>query len=126
MPRMIPILAVPALAAALAAPGAVRAQTTFGPPKNLQVLDKNITTEQLKKTMDGFTDQLGVKCTFCHVLEQYDKDDLEHKRSARKMISLVQYMRANKVKYFKEGVRDEGIACGTCHRGKPEPEEFVP
>jgi len=120
------MLAVPALAAALAGPGAVRAQKIEGPPKNLQVLDKNITTEQLKKTMDGFTDQLGVKCTFCHMLEQYDKDDLEHKRSARKMISLVQYMRANKARYFKEGARDEEIACGICHRGKSEPEEFVP
>ena len=76
--------------------------------------------------MDGFTDQLGVKCTFCHVRDHYDKGDSEHKRAARKMISLVHYMRANKARYFKDGVRDDEIACGTCHRGKSEPEEFVP
>lgn len=120
------MLALPALAAALAAPGAVRAQKIEWPPKNLQVLDKNITKEQLKKTMDGFTEQLGVKCSFCHVLDHYEKDDSEHKRSARKMISLVRYMRANKARYFKEGVREDEIACGTCHRGNSEPEEFVP
>lgn len=121
-----PMLALPLLFLALAAPVALRAQTIAWPPKNLQVLDKNITLEQLKKTMDGFTEQLGVKCTFCHVLEQYDKDDLEHKRDARKMIQLVRHMRANKEKYFKEDVRTELISCGTCHRGQKEPEEFVP
>lgn len=113
------------LGLAIAAP-ALRAQKIAWPPKNLQVLDKGITQEQLKSTMEGFTDQLGVKCTHCHILDQYEKDDLEHKREARKMILLVQHMRANKAKYFKEGVKDELITCGTCHRGKDEPEEFVP
>lgn len=109
----------------LAAP-ALRAQKIAWPPKNLQVLDKGIAQEQLKATMESFTDQLGVKCTHCHILDEYEKDDLEHKRDARKMIRLVQHMRANKAKYFKEDVRIELIACGTCHRGEKEPEEFVP
>jgi hypothetical protein len=109
----------------LAAP-ALRAQKIAWPPKNLQVLDKSITQEQLKATMEGFTEQLGVKCTHCHILDQYEKDELEHKREARKMILLTQHMRANKAKYFKEGVKEELISCGTCHRGHGEPEEFVP
>ena len=28
--------------------------------KNLQILPKNITADELKKTMDGFAEQLGV------------------------------------------------------------------
>lgn len=124
--RTTPGLALSLLALALGAPAALRAQKIEGPFKNLQVLDKNISKDQLKKTMDGFTDQLGVKCTHCHILDQYEKDDREHKREARKMLQLVQFMRANKAKYFKEDVRDDQIACATCHRGKAEPEEFVP
>ena len=123
--RAAVIASVCLLALALSAP-VLRAQKIAWPPKNLQVLDKTITQEQLKSTMDGFTDQLGVKCTHCHILDQYEKDDLEHKREARKMIQLVQFMRANKIKYFKEGVRQELISCGTCHRGMSEPEEYVP
>ena len=40
--------------------------------KNLQVLDKNISKDDLKKMMEGFAAQLGVKCAFCHVGEQYE------------------------------------------------------
>lgn len=120
------VVASPCLVALVLAAPALQAQKIAWPPKNLQVLDKNITQEQLKSTMEGFTEQLGVKCTHCHILDQYEKDDLEHKREARKMVQLVQFMRANKARYFKDGVKEELISCGTCHRGKDEPEEFVP
>lgn len=103
------------------------AVTTFAGPehKNLQVLNKNISDAELKKTMDGFTEQLGVKCTFCHVLEQYEKDDLPHKADARRMIRLVQDMKARKSVYFGPRVKEAVITCGLCHRGKAEPEPFV-
>ena len=42
------------------------------------------------------------------------------------MILLVQHMTANKEKYFKARLDPEAISCGTCHRGKEEPELFVP
>ena len=32
--------------------------------KNLQVVGKKIAPDDLKKMMNGFTEQLGVKCTF--------------------------------------------------------------
>lgn len=110
----------------LATGSALRAHKIEGPFKNLQVLPKDIPAEQLEKTMDGFTGELGVKCTFCHIGEEYERDDRGHKRIARKMILLVQHMRANKAMYFKDDVKDEEISCGTCHRGKSEPEAFVP
>lgn len=105
--------------------GSARAQSFPGEFKNLQLL-KGTSAEQLKATMEGFTQALGVKCTFCHTKDQWERDDNEHKLQARKMIQLVQYMKANKAKYFKDEVSDELLSCGTCHRGMKEPEPFVP
>ena len=94
--------------------------------KNLQVLPKDISKDDLKRTMEGFTEQLGVKCTFCHVADQYEKDDRPHKADARRMIRLVQDMKARKADYFGPRVKETVITCGVCHRGKAEPEPFVP
>lgn len=94
--------------------------------KNLQVLSKDISKDDLKKTMDGFAEQLGVKCTFCHIVDQYEKDDRPHKADARRMIKLVMDMKARKADYFGPRTKEAVIACGLCHRGKAEPEPFVP
>lgn len=122
------LAAVLAFALVLVASDRLLAQKPeLGPPfKNLQVLDKNISGKDLKATMEGFTEQLGVKCTFCHILDEYEKDEMGHKRDARKMIQLVQYMRANLAKYFKNDVKPPQISCWTCHRGKSEIDTFVP
>lgn len=131
MNRVAPRFAAAAFALSLVAadPGQSRAQGAQGFPKefkNLQVFDKKIPSDELKNTMNGFTDQLGVKCTFCHNLDDYSSDEKKHKADARKMVQLVQFMRANKAKYFKTEVKDDQISCGGCHRGKAEPEPFVP
>jgi hypothetical protein len=112
----------------LAAAAGLRAQAPSFPSefKNLQVLDKTTPSAQLKATMEGFTEQLGVKCSFCHVPDQWEKDDNRHKLAARKMLALVQFMKANKDKYFKANVKNDQIDCGICHRGKNEPEPFTP
>ena len=94
--------------------------------KNLQVLDKNISSDELKRTMEAYSAQLGVKCTFCHVGETYEKDDLKRKQDARKMIRLVAEMRTRKGDFFKTTVKDNAIQCAMCHRGRPQPEAFVP
>ena len=109
------------LAVALTAPGGYAAEG-----KNLQVLPKDITKDELKKTMDGFAEQLGVKCTFCHIVDQYEKDERPHKADARRMIKLVLDMKAKKDDYFGPRTKEAVIACGLCHRGKAEPEPFVP
>ena len=94
--------------------------------KNLQVLDKNISKDELKRTMEGFAAQLGVKCTFCHMDEQYEKDDRKQKSDARKMIKLVTEMKARRGEFFKATVKESAIQCAMCHRGKPQPEAFIP
>jgi hypothetical protein len=112
----------------LVAVAAVSATVASAAPehKNLQVLNKAITKDELKAMMDGFSEQLGVKCTFCHVPEQFDKDDRPHKADARRMIKMVNDLKAKKVDYFGPRAKDNVVTCGTCHRGKAEPEAFVP
>jgi mannose/fructose/N-acetylgalactosamine-specific phosphotransferase system component IIB len=94
--------------------------------KNLQVLDKNMSKDDIKKTMEGFAAQLGVKCQFCHVNEEYEKDDKKQKSDARKMIKLVLEMKARKPEFFKTTVKETAIQCSMCHRGRPQPEAWVP
>ena len=94
--------------------------------QNLQILDPNITKDELKPIMDGFTEMLGVNCTHCHILDEYNKDDLEHKVAARKMIRLVGYLRQNISTYYKADLDPETITCWTCHRGEAEPKPLTP
>ncbi len=94
--------------------------------KNLQVLRKDISKDELKATMEGFAEQLGVKCTFCHVLDQYEKDERPHKADARRMIKLVMDMKAKKTEYFGPKTKEAVITCSLCHRGRAEPEPFIP
>ena len=110
---------------ALALAAAVSAQEPKG-CENLQVLPQDITRDELRATMDGFTEQLDVKCSYCHVSDDYPKDDKEHKRVARRMLKLVMFMRENAAEYFKDGIGSERINCWSCHRGMAEPEQWVP
>src|SRR3982750_3601046 len=55
--------------------------------KNIQIL-KDMPADQLDRVMGIFTGALGVKCNFCHVPGQWEKDDKEEKRTAREMIKM--------------------------------------
>jgi hypothetical protein len=58
-------------------------------PKNLQVLPKDISREDLMKVMRGASQGLGVQCNFCHVPREMDKDDKHEKIVARHMFTMV-------------------------------------
>jgi Photosynthetic reaction centre cytochrome C subunit len=99
--------------------------------QNLQVLPEDITKDELKGIMRGFTEQLDVQCTFCHVEDEYYKDDNKHKHIARKMIRLVQHLRDDRDTWFPKPRKDaaekpELLTCWMCHRGSAEVEPFVP
>ena len=117
--RLTLLLTGTAIALAAAAP----AQEGF---QNLQVLPKDITKQELRATMDGFADQLDVKCSFCHVSDDYPNDEKEHKVIARRMLKLVLFMRENSSEYFKDGIASDAINCWSCHRGRAEPEQWIP
>lgn len=94
--------------------------------KNLKVLSKKITNDELEIVMKEFKTALGVKCGFCHAPSKTDpkkmdfaSDENEHKDVARSMMRMT--MRINK-KYFNEK-KDSiaSISCFTCHKGDKEP-----
>ena len=101
------------------------------PKRNLKVLPKNISHEDLGKTMDSWKNALGVKCNFCHAPFadtsnhhlDFASDAKPEKTTARHM-----YLMAGKInkKYFKFNKDESGqliqtVTCVTCHRGNPRP-----
>lgn len=94
--------------------------------KNLKVLPKDISHEELENVMRGFKNALGVKCSFCHDPRKDDPkkldfagDDNKHKAIARDMMRMT--ARINK-KYFREnGHETLKVTCFTCHNGNEEP-----
>jgi len=99
--------------------------------KNLKILPKNITHEELDKVMHQFNKGLGVKCNFCHAPAKdnerkldFASDEKPEKDIARSMMKLT--VKINK-KYFgaKHAVITDttmAITCITCHHGTPHPE----
>ena len=83
-------------------------------PKNLQVF-KDLPATQLDPTMAFISGALGVRCSYCHVANQFDKDDKPTKLAARRMIQMV--FDINKASFNGESA----VSCYTCHRGKPLP-----
>lgn len=112
--------------------GGARPRMQIGPPKNLQVLPKDISTEQLLSTMRGFTGALGVNCTFCHAVvdgrPDFASDANPHKAIARTMITMTndinhKYLASLSIPEATERVE---VGCGNCHQGHAIPQPFVP
>ncbi len=82
--------------------------------KNIQVL-KDTPAEQIMPMMDIMSASLGVKCSFCHVQDQWEKDDKEEKKTARQMVTMT--LALNKQNF---NGRLE-VSCATCHNGRPHP-----
>lgn len=96
--------------------------------KNLQILPKDISKENLKAIMDGFTAALNVKCGYCHVRNNETKEwdyaaDTKHKKKeARDMMKMTNDLNSN---YFGVDMTQPNpkvaITCYTCHRGEEHP-----
>ena len=113
---------------------AIRPQDDDKPKKrNLKVLPKDISHDELDKVMDGWKAALGVKCNFCHAPSadssnhhlDFASDAKPEKNIARHMYNMT--AKINK-KYFSFNKDDKGamipaISCMTCHRGSPHPDE---
>ena len=123
-----------------AAPAAAPAVVANPELKNLQVLPKDLTRDQLITIMRSFTQALGVRCNECHVVtateprEQFDfaSDAKRDKLAARVMIQTTMELNNRwipRVKAAEGKVQEPGQApemevfCWTCHRGKKEPEK---
>src|SRR5215831_13933027 len=117
-------------AALLLIAGAAFAQPQEQAPKNLKVLPKDWSREQVVAVMQNFTAALGVGCNFCHVINQgqppdFASDDKKEKDMARAMMKIATDLNANLPKALgtdpKETTR---IGCITCHRGVPQPKQI--
>ena len=102
------------------------------PPKNLQVLPKDLSRAEVTARMRLIASALGVRCEFCHVRitgpdgrEQNDdaSDDKDTKKTARAMMKMVndindQYLITGMGKTLTDRHR---VTCATCHHGLAKP-----
>ncbi|HKR58573.1 MAG TPA: c-type cytochrome [Pyrinomonadaceae bacterium] len=95
------------------------AETVF---KNIQFL-KGVPAGRLLAVMKiGYSRSLGVTCTHCHVVDQWEKDDKPTKQTARDMAQMVRTINNDLLKNIKN-LKSESpvINCTTCHRGQTKP-----
>ena len=95
--------------------------------KNIQIL-KDMPAGRLLRVMEvGYSRSLGVNCTHCHVVDQWEKEDKPTKQVTRDMI---QMMRAINGEYLKKikNLKSENpvVNCTTCHRGQTKPALDLP
>lgn len=101
--------------------------TTYEQPKfkNLKILSRNTTKEQMDSIMHHFTKSLGVKCGFCHIRNEETKtwdmasDAKSEKNAARKMMLMTNAI--NKKYFPSEGQPIPTITCYSCHKGAEIP-----
>jgi photosynthetic reaction center cytochrome c subunit len=89
--------------------------------KNAEDVYKNIThlkgtpADQLLPSMQFMAASLGVECSFCHVQGKNDADDINHKKIARSMITMMANL--NKETFGGKPT----VTCFTCHQGADHP-----
>ena len=97
-------------------------------PKNLQVLDFE-SERDLKKYMKSISKDLGVKCKYCHNLN--DKSiDTDHKKIGREMMRMQMDLNKNFFTLLGDSLHAQNyipqISCWTCHRGSTEAQTIKP
>jgi hypothetical protein len=134
----LPVLSPSALLGQQGAPPAPAAGATHRPmtlpkPVNLKVLPKDTSPEDLMKIMQGFTQQLGVKCTFCHAQDagakfpNFASDQKPEKNTGRTMISMTNEINGKYLSQIHDpdaSPAQKVVTCGTCHQGHSMPMPF--
>jgi hypothetical protein len=129
------VLSSSPLLAQEAPPPAGAAHRPMPKPVNLKVLPKDTSPEELMKIMQGFTQQLGVQCTFCHSWDaaakrpNFASDEKPEKDTARTMMLMTQEINAKYMSQIHDpdaAPDQKTVACGTCHRGHSMPVAFKP
>ena len=95
--------------------------------KNIQMF-KGVPAARLLRIMElGYSRSLGVNCTHCHVVDQWDKDDKPTKPIAREMAKMAQTINNDLLKNIKNLKGPNSIVnCTTCHRGQTKPALNLP
>lgn len=106
-------------------------KTRTGDYTNLTVLPANISSKKLTKIMiDGFEDDLGVSCNFCHAENKethkpdYASDEKPEKEIARAMMRMTIGINEKYFELKQPMIGDSMlvVTCGTCHHGTPHPD----
>ncbi len=101
--------------------------------KNLKILPKNTTKEQMDSIMHVFSASLNVKCSFCHYYNEEQKSmDFASDAKMEKEVTRDMWRMTAKLnkKYFnvKNSNKldaDLEVTCFTCHHGSAHPEKTV-
>src|SRR3954465_3755334 len=92
--------------------------------KNVQVLPKTMSKDELKALMKAQSKALGVECDYCHDVPDMASDKNEKKLIARKMMQMQNEINDKWIKGWK-GAEKNKVSCGTCHQGHEEPPKFT-
>jgi hypothetical protein len=105
---------------------------TWGPPQkilpaaqvyqNIQIIREP--AWRIPTGMMSLTRWLGVDCSYCHTLNEFEKDDKEPKKIARQMFKMVHDINENNFPGTEPG--NFKVTCWTCHRGSIKPETSQP
>jgi cytochrome c553 len=100
--------------------------------KNLKILPKDISQDQLRKLMHGYNSALGVKCNFCHAASKdtsvhhpdFASDEKPEKEIARQMMKMTVKINKSFFEAKHPSILDSTltVTCVTCHHGTPHPE----
>ena len=93
--------------------------------KNLQVLPKTMTKDDIKPIMRAQSKALGVECDYCHDVPDMASDKNDKKQIARKMIQMTNDINDKWMKGIKDADKNK-VTCGSCHQGKEQPPAFIP
>ena len=94
-----------------------------GKPKNIQVLPKDWPGSRLRPVMTGFAQDLGVRCSYCHVGEEgkslsafdFASDANPQKNTAREMLRMLGSVNDHLKKIEFNGDKPANMWCHTCH-----------
>ena len=94
--------------------------------ENVKVLNIESRSE-MKKYMKSISKDLGVKCSYCHDMDDKSLDN-PVKDIAREMIILTRQINSylNDINKNEEEKSVVSVTCWTCHKGNPHVEEERP
>ncbi|MCA1665521.1 MAG: c-type cytochrome [Myxococcales bacterium] len=97
----------------------------FAEFKNLQVLPKTISKDELKAYMKAQSKALGVECDYCHDVPDMASDKNDKKQIARKMIQMTNDVNDKWLRGMKD-IDKNKVTCSTCHQGHELPPKLAP
>jgi tetratricopeptide (TPR) repeat protein len=90
---------------------------------NLKILPQDISGQELRNVMQGFSSALGVHCEYCHYEEENDfaSDGMPAKQIARVMMKMKSGINDTFLKEARTINKDiAGLNCVSCHHGSPK------